>query len=202
MAKRKNGDVFILKCDVKKYFESVNHRLLLKFIKRKVKNENIFLEVGKIVESFCSLHGSDKSIPLGNITSQIFANIYLNDFDHFVKKKLNARFYIRYNDDFILVNKNKKRLGFCLVEIKKFMAKLFLQIPDDKISIRKLKWGVDFLGSLTLPDCLLLRDKTKQKIFERMNKNNFQSYFALLKHCDSFGLKNKLTSILNDIVIT
>jgi len=198
LKRAKNENVFILKCDIKKYFDSINHDVLFNLIKKRVKNKLILSVVKEIIESFHFDDATNKGIPLGNITSQIFLNIYLNNFDHFVKKRLKARFYVRYNDDFILINNDKYKLEFCLKEIRKFLANFLLETPENKTSIRKLKWGVDFLGFTILPNCILLRDETKQKVFERMNENNFQSYFALLKHCNSHGLKNKITSKLND----
>ena len=195
--KYKNNNIFILKCDIKKYFGSIDQSVLLGLVKKRVKVGSILSVIKEIIESFKKECGKGKGIPLGNITSQIFANIYLNNLDHFVKSRLKQRFYIRYNDDFVLISKNKKRMEFCLEKIRIFISKLLLDLPTNKTSIRKLRWGIDFLGFSILSNCILLRNKTKQKVFEKVNKSNFQSYFAILRHCNSYRLKNKLTHISN-----
>lgn len=146
--------------------------------------------IGEIISSFNSKDKVEKGIPLGNVTSQIFANIYLNELDYFVKKVLKIRFYVRYNDDFVIIDNNQRRLSDYLVKIRKFLKKnLLLDIPEDKASIRKFNWGVDFLGFTVLPNCVLLRNQTKTKIFERFNRSNAESYFGLLKHCNSYNLR-------------
>jgi hypothetical protein len=135
---------------------------------------------------------------LGNITSQVFANIYLNGLDEFVKEELGSRFYIRYNDDFVILDNSKVRLEKYLPRIRKFLEeKLELKIPAEKTSIRKLEWGVDFLGYIILKDAVLLRNKTKGKIFKRLNEKNISSYLGLLKHCNSYTLKQKIISNYN-----
>ena len=192
-----NKNVFILKCDVKKYFDNIDHAILLEIIRRRIKDEKIIDIIGEIIHSFNSKDKVGKGIPLGNVTSQIFANIYLNELDCFVKKELKIRFYIRYNDDFVIVDNNQKRLSDYLAKIKEFLRDgLSLDIPEGKVSIRKLSWGIDFLGFTVLPNCVLLRDQTKAKIFERLNRSNVESYLGLLKHCNSYNLRSKLKSIL------
>ncbi|MEI6843563.1 MAG: reverse transcriptase/maturase family protein [bacterium] len=199
--KIENNDVYILKCDIKKYFDNIDHNKLLKMIKCKVKNKKILCIIQEIINSYTTENKIGKGIPLGNVTSQIFANIYLNNLDYFIKKRLKIRFYIRYNDDFILICKNKQKLLFSLEKINDFTSKLLLEIPHDKVSIRKLRWGIDFLGYTILPDCILIRNSTKQKIFQRINEFNFQTYFSLLGHCNSYRLKNKLKCKIADFSV-
>ena len=196
---------YILKCDVRKYFNSVKQKILLEIIRGKVTDESIFEIIREIVNSF--KEGSVAlgdcltelvGMPLGNITSQVFANIYLNGLDEFVKEELGSRFYIRYNDDFVILDNSKLRLEKYLPRIRKFLEeKLELKIPAEKTSIRKLEWGVDFLGYIILKDAVLLRNKTKGKIFERLNEKNISSYLGLLKHCNSYTLRQKIISNYN-----
>ncbi len=193
------GITYILKCDVKKYFDNVNHEILLGLIREKVRDENILAVIGNIIFSFTLASSQGRSIPLGNVTSQIFANIYLNKLDDFVKSQLKARFYVRYNDDFVIVNGSREKLKSWRDEIRRFVReKLSLDIPKDKTTIRKFSWGVEFLGHVILPNGVLLRNKTKGKIMSRANSTNLRSYLGMLKHCSSYNLRNKLLAKLDD----
>lgn len=203
---------FALKCDIKKYFESIDQNVLLKILKKEVKDDAVFDLILKIVLSFNSADKIGKGIPLGNITSQIFANIYLNELDYFVKDKLDIKYYLRYNDDFIILDDNKNKLFENLKKIKDFISNiLLLEMPDNKIKFRKLNWGIDFCGYIILPNGILLRQKTKRRMLKNIYKisaklknkeileNKFtktlNSYFGLLKHCNSYNLKNKIKGI-------
>lgn len=188
-----HGRCFVLKCDIKKYFENVKPDILFRLLKKHIADEKILKIAEEIIYSFPT------GIPLGNVTSQIFANIYLNDFDLFIKNVLKVRFYIRYNDDFVILDNNPKRLNIFLGKIREYLAKnCGLEIPEHKASIRKLSWGVDFLGYTILPRAVLLRNKTKDKMFFRAKKENFVSYLGLLKRCHSFNLRQKLKFVIID----
>lgn len=186
------GDDFVaIKFDIKKYFDSIDHSILLKAVRDRIFNDDVFAIIKKIVESFD--REMDRSIPLGNVTSQVFANIYLDSFDKFVKGVLGVRFYVRYNDDFVILV-SKLKVDFFVKEILTFMQSLKLYIPKEKIETRKIAHGVYFLGFKIFKDFVLVRNSTKNKIYENFSKNNFESYLSLLSHCDSFNLQNKLLS--------
>lgn len=183
---------FVLKCDIKKYFDSINQNILLNLIKEKIFCGKIFGIIKEIVYSRTS-SSLEKGVPLGNITSQIFANIYLNILDKYLKKELKCRFYVRYNDDFIIIMESKEKSEQIRDKIILFAKeKLLLDIPIEKTSVRKINWGVDFLGFTILPKAILLRNKTKNKMYSNINPQNIHSYFGILKHCDSYNLKRKL----------
>lgn len=185
---------FVLKCDVKKYFDNINHEILLRLIKARVADDKVFSIIQKIIKSYSS--GDNRGIPLGNITSQIFANIYLNDLDRYVKKELGCRFYVRYNDDFVILSESSRWLEEIRGKIITFVEEeLYLNIPLEKTSLRKITWGVDFLGFTILPKAVLLRDKTKSKIFSNINLHNIHSYFGILRHCNSYNLRRKILSM-------
>ena len=189
---------FILKCDIRKYFDSVNKKVLLELIKEKGVEGSVFEIIKEIIFSFNK--EEFVGIPLGNITSQVFANIYLDKLDYFIKKKLKVRYYVRYNDDFVILDYHQKRLKEYLPKIRKFLEEeLCLEIPDHKASIRKLDWGIDFLGYVILKDAVLLRNKTKGKIFTKLNEKNINSYLGLLKHCNSYNLTQKILSNFNQV---
>ncbi len=192
----KKQSVYILKCDVKKYFDSIDHKILLGLIGEKVHCKKVFKIIEELVSSYNSFLGCSKGIPLGNVTSQIFANIYLNVLDQYIKKDLKCRFYVRYNDDIMIVFKDSKSA----IDIKNKIIifakeKLSLDIPLPKTSIRKIGWGVDFLGFTILPQVILLRNKTKNKIYTNINRKNAHSYIGILKHCNSYNLKTKILAM-------
>lgn len=101
-----HGKCFILKCDIKKFFHTIDHELLLKIIGEKIKDTDAMWLIRNVVESFSSefSFGEDiKGTPIGNLTSQLFVNIYMNRFDQFVKHELKIQHYIRYTDDFVVL---------------------------------------------------------------------------------------------------
>ena len=187
---------FVLKCDVRKYFDSVDQILLIKIINEKVTCEPTRIVINDIISSHCSSVGVGKGIPLGNVTSQVFANIYLNVLDQYVKKDLGCRFYVRYNDDFVVMSESREKLEKIRGQIIAFIKeKLLLNIPMEKTSLRKLEWGIDFLGFTILPNAVLLRDKTKSKIYSNINLENRHSYFGILERCNSHHLKKKILAM-------
>ena len=220
---------FALKLDIKKFFASVDHKTLMDLLKRKVSDQDILWLLGEIIESFCSCHpggersepiGSylnkdsigrptaslqnDKSgrgIPLGNLTSQVFANIYMNELDQFMKHQLKVKYYLRYADDFLILSTRFNDLNHLIKPTEKFlMDKLKLELHPKKIILRKLEWGVDFLGYVTLPYYRLPRIKTKRRVFKKLkaklSSENFdqslQSYLGYLKHASSFKITQQL----------
>jgi retron-type reverse transcriptase len=209
VSKNYTGDCFALKCDIKKFFASVDHKILLSLLKAKIQDKDILLLLTEIIDSFSSELGNGKGIPLGNLTSQIFANIYLNELDQFVKYKLRIKHYVRYADDFVILSKDKNFLYQCIDTSQHFLEnKLVLKFHPDKIIIRELSWGIDFLGYIILPFYVLPRTKTKRRIFRKLNekfrdfKNNeisefsfsqtVQSYLGYLEHSNSYKLAGKL----------
>lgn len=196
LASSQHKECYVLKCDVRKYFDNVDHGVLIDFIKEKVSCEKVLKIVKEILASYSSYTRSPKGIPLGNITSQIFANIYLNKLDKYVKKDLRCRFYVRYNDDLVVVSPDSKDIIKTREKIMIFVKqKLFLDIPFAKTSIRKISWGVDFLGFTILPKAVMLRNKTKNKIYANISRKNAHSYLAILKHCNSYNLKTKIVAM-------
>lgn len=184
-----------LKCDIKKFFDSVEHDILINILKKKIKDKDFLWLIKEIINSFQKTE--NKGIPLGNLTSQYFANIYLSELDQFIKHKLRAKYYIRYTDDFVILDKNKDYLEKLIIPISKFLKnQLNLSLHPDKIIIRKYNQGIDFLGYVTLPYYRTLRTKTKIRMFKKINYNNLQSYLGVLSHCNSYKLRKELEKIL------
>ncbi len=192
-------DCFALDCDIRKFFASVDHEILLRILGRKIKDRDIFDILMEIIESFN--YGDGKGIPLGNLTSQVFANIYMDEFDQFVKHKLKVKYYIRYADDFIFISENIGYLKSLVNPVSEFLKNnLNLELHPKKIIFRKLNWGIDFLGYIVLPHYTLPRTKTKRRMFRRLKKkindNNFnqslQPYLGYLSHANSYKLSLRI----------
>jgi len=207
-----HNTIYGLKCDVKKFFDSIDHEILLDLLKKTISDDNTLRLLIKIIKSFSTKRG--KGLPLGNVTSQLFANIYLNELDQFVKHKLKVKYYLRYTDDFVFISKDKKYLENLLPPIRGFLEnKLALQLHPQKINIRKFKQGLDFLGYVNLPNCLVLRTKTKSRIFKKIKQKfqqlrkeeisaasfnqSLQSYYGILKHCRGRNIRRKVDFLTN-----
>lgn len=192
-----------LKCDIKKFFDSIDHVILLSMLQNKIKDDDMLWLIREIVESYEVQPG--KGIPIGNLTSQLFANVYLNELDQFIKHELKARYYLRYTDDFIILPKDRNYLYRCTSTLKQFLEDdLKLELHPSKTIMRRLEWGVDFLGYVALPYHQVLRTKTKKRIFRQVeNKVNLYkngviskenlnqtltSYFGVLKHANTYKL--------------
>jgi len=203
---------FILKCDVKKFFDTVDHGILMSILTRRIKDENAVGLLKEIVDSFSSEQSdifTARGLPIGNLTSQLFANIYLNELDQFVKNKLRIKYYARYTDDFVIVGDTKKELESILIKVGSFLKNnLLLELHPKKIVIKKYSQGVDFLGYIVLPHYQALRTKTKKRIFNKLKirivqhkageisekslSQSLQSYLGVLLHADTYELKQEL----------
>lgn len=141
---------FVWRSDVQKFFDSVNHNILLNILSKKVHDPITFEIIVKIVRSFSKEDGI--GMPIGNLTSQIFANVYFNEFDRFIKWTLKPDAYLRYGDDFILLDKNyEKILKYNEMAVTFLKEKLKLSINPKNNSIRKTKQGLKFLGVVIYP---------------------------------------------------
>ncbi len=186
---------WVLKCDIRKFFENINHEILLAILDKYIHDENVIWLLEKVIRSFSSAPG--RGLPLGNLTSQLFVNIYMNEFDQFVKHKLKAKYYIRYADDFVIISHDKSWLEELLPKIADFLSeRLKLDIHPDKVFIKTLSSGVDFLGWVHFPTHRVLRTTTKRRMIKRIKINNtpetISSYLGLLKHGNTFKLKSQV----------
>ncbi|MFA6160482.1 MAG: RNA-directed DNA polymerase [Parcubacteria group bacterium] len=156
-----------------------------------------------------------RGLPIGNITSQIFANIYLNELDWFIKRELKVKNYFRYADDFTIIYSESDYLENILSQVADFLKnELKLELHPNKVEIRKFSQGIDFLGYVTLPHYIVLRTKTKKRMFKKIqNKKNdlksgiiseesfnqsLQSYLGVLKHCEGWKIREKIKSNLRN----
>lgn len=190
--------VWVLKCDIRKFFDSIDHGILIKIVSSTIHDERTINLLKEIIGSYRTKEG--KGIPLGNLTSQLFSNVYLDVFDQFVKRELRIKHYIRYADDFVILDRDKEALETLLPRLADFLGKeLKLAIHPNKIIIRKYSAGIDFLGYVIFPNHLVLRTKTKNRILKKVEvlkaqlksdaitqssfDQSIASYLGLLKHC-------------------
>ncbi len=155
-------EAFCLKADIKHYFQEVNHEVLINLIRRKIKTEKIIWLINQIlVNGF-----TEKGMPLGNLTSQFLANVYLNELDYFVKHKLKAKYYIRYVDDLVILHHSREQLEIWKQEINEFLRKeLKLELHPEKSYISSLSRGIDFVGFRNFYYFRLLRKRNIKNIF-------------------------------------
>ena len=137
--KIKYGEYYILKCDISKFFASINHDILKKKICKKIKDKDALNIIFHIIDSY------EDGLSIGAMTSQVLAIFYLNDMDHFIKEELKIKYYVRYQDDFLLFHESKEYLKYCLKEITKFLAKEKL-VLNKKTRIYKSTNNFLFLG--------------------------------------------------------
>lgn len=137
-----HGKAYCLKCDISKYFQSIDKGVLRKLLFKKIKCRETRWLLNKILNSTSGNTG----IPIGNLSSQLFANLYLNELDHYIKEHLKVKYYIRYMDDFIILHHDKQYLHALLSLIEKFLdEKLRLKL-NPKTTIFPISHGVDFIG--------------------------------------------------------
>jgi RNA-directed DNA polymerase len=187
--------VFALKCDIRKFFDSIDQGILMELVRKKVKDPDVLWLIEKIIGSFRKVEG--RGLPLGNVTSQLFANVYLNELDQFMKHRLKARYYLRYCDDFIVLGGSEKELQRIIPAISDFLEReLRFSLHKQKIVMRKLSRGVDFLGYVVLPHYRVMRTKTKRRILRKVSTRNLQSYLGVLSHCRGHKIAKKINDIM------
>jgi len=195
VSKNNTKTCWILKCDIRKFFENINHDILLDILNRYIPNQNIIWLLEKVIRSFSSKPNT--GLPLGNLTSQLFVNIYMNEFDQFVKHKLKIEHYIRYADDFVILSENRNRLENQIEPIKEFLGnRLKLELHPNKIFIRTLYSGVDFLGWIHFTDHRVLRTTTKRRMFRKLQESEtlktINSYLGLMKWGNTYKLRSRV----------
>lgn len=160
---------YVLKADFRHYFDSVNQEILIKILKKKIKDEDLILLIRKVLSNFEI--SEQTGMPLGNYTSQFFANIYLNELDYYVKHVLKAKYYIRYVDDFVILHESKKRLEFFIEHINLFLPCLKIKLHPDKTEILPLRNGITFLGYRIFYHYRLLRKRNIRTFTRKLEKN-------------------------------
>lgn len=210
---------FALKCDVQKFFQGVDQETLMAILVRKIRDNKAL----KLLEQVISSHGLMgeskefcRGIPIGNLTSQLFANIYMNELDQFVKHRLRAKYYYRYTDDFIMISTSREKLVGWKKQVNLFLLeKLKLKLHPRKVTIRKYSQGIDFLGYVLFPHHQIVRIKTKRRMLKKLRRKvegykrgateknslltSMDSYLGVLKHANSFKVKKEIRGLMRTV---
>lgn len=225
-----NGRVraYYLQLDIKDFFTSIDKELLFTIIRRKVTNPEVLWLTEKIIFWDCTksyiprgsqqllsnipdnktLFGKDnrRGLPIGNLTSQFFANIYLNELDQFVKHTLKAHYFLRYVDDFVILSPDASQLRVWQAQIEEFLqSKLKLRLHPKRRKLLPISNGIDFLGYIIRPGYILVRRRVVNNLKEKIRQfkqarvkdfrkfhDSIESYLGHFKHASSYRLTNKL----------
>jgi len=202
---RKYKNSFIWRADIRKFFDNADHQILLKILFLRVKDTKAMNIIREIIVSYSApirererVKAPRRGMPIGNLTSQIFANIYLNELDRFVKHIVRPQAYLRYGDDFVIIsekldlpkqNKNK------IIEFIK--SELRLEINAQNDIMVKAKQGLKFLGVWIFPKGRKLNKRSWNRARTLLNNKNISSYSGLVKqHC-----KEKIIKEFNWIIL-
>ncbi len=184
---------WVLKMDITKFFASIDQNILLGILSTYFREDRALWLLEQVI---CSFHSTrpGMGLPLGNLTSQLLVNVYMNEFDQFVKHTLKAKHYIRYADDFLLMSTDRLWLMQQIEPIRQFLQGcLHLSLHPHKISIETVAAGVDFLGWVHFPYHRVLRTTTKRRMLNRLKEHPtppaLQSYLGLLSHGNAAALR-------------
>ncbi len=196
VGKNNTRTVWVLKCDIRKFFENIDHEILLDILKSYISDEKVIWLLHEVIKSFYSKRPG-VGLPLGNLTSQLLVNIYMNEFDRFIKHNLKIKYYVRYADDFVFLSEDREWLVNLLPKIKKFLnERLKLELHPDKVFIKTLASGVDFLGWVNFTNHRVLRTATKRRMLKKLASKNddstLSSYLGLLSHGNTHKLREKI----------
>jgi len=216
VSKNNTKTCFVLKCDIRKFFANIDHAILKKILSKGTFDTDTLWLLGQVIDSFhtqkhiyamadiCKnvtnsaiAENVTKGLPLGNLTSQLLVNIYMNEFDHFMKRELKVKYYIRYADDFVILSDKKGHLEELLPKISSFLNEnLKLSLHPNKVFIKTFASGVDFLGWVHFPEHRVLRTTTKRRMLKNLRGNPkpeiFQSYLGMMKHGDSYHVQHRM----------
>ncbi|MEK6888849.1 MAG: reverse transcriptase domain-containing protein [Nanoarchaeota archaeon] len=217
---------YCLKADIRHYFDEVNHSILLNIIGRKIKDEKTINLIRLIIDNgYATIGGGERhslgeasgqsptrGMPLGNLTSQFFANVYLNELDYFVKHELKVDYYIRYVDDFVILHSSKEQLQKWKEQIDEFLReKLKIELHPQKSRIISLSRGIDFVGFRNFYYYKLVRKRNIRKMNNRIRNfknfkvsywdliNSYQGWQAYVKWANSFKLRRKILKEIHKV---
>jgi len=203
---------YVLKCDIRLYFPSIDHEILKQTLKNKLSDSSVLCLADLIIDHsnpqypvFSYFPGDDlftpqerrKGLPIGNQTSQFFANVYLDPFDHFVKHQLRANGYTRYADDFVLFSDSKEQLSDFRNQIDEQLKRLRLRLHPNKRVISRTEDGIRFLGYRVFPDRILLTSQAKHRFRRHLNRYQSEKNAAIISWSD---LNQRINSCLGHVL--
>jgi RNA-directed DNA polymerase len=205
VGKNNTRPCWALKCDIQKFYDSVCHETLLQLVAKRVRDPQTVELVRKVIGSFSVDGQQGRGLPIGNLTSQVFTNIFLHELDQFVKHELRVKQYARFSDDFVLLSHRRSELDEWLAKVRTFLAeRLRLSLHPNKVTVRPLHQGIDFLGVVLLPHHRVLRTTTRRRMIRRLEQifegvrddleaaealsQSIASYTGLLSHVNAWQL--------------
>lgn len=184
VSKNNTRKCYVFKADIKHYFDEVNHNTLINILSRKIKDERLISLITKVLKN----HSDEVGMPLGNMTSQFFANVYLNDLDQFIKNNLKAKYYVRYVDDFVILHNDKNTLERFRKSIDVFLKeKLQIELHQTKSKVLLLKQGISFLGFRNFPHHRLLRKLNIRTILKKIKEKDYDSMCESLEGWQAYA---------------
>jgi len=189
--------VWVFKGDIRKFFASIDHEILKSILARYIENQDLLCLFGEVIDSFNTSGKVGFGLPLGNLTSQLLVNVYMNEFDQLVKRDLKIKYYIRYADDFVILSDNREKLIAWRLELERFLSEqLNLSLHPEKTFLKTLASGLDFLAWIQFSEHKVLRTTTKLRMLKRIEQSNkpatLASYAAMLKHGNAYKLSQML----------
>ena len=200
---------FFLKIDIRRYFDSIDHKVLKNLLRRIFKDQQLLALLERIIDNAPPDAVPGKGLPIGNLTSQYFANIYLGELDHFLKEQQKIKGYIRYMDDMLVFASDKSKLHQILAVIRQFLdERLHLQLKESALLLMPVTEGIPFLGFRVWPRLVRLDHRSLRRLRRRLRyaeqaclggriemdqlTNTTASVFAHVTHADTLCLRRKL----------
>lgn len=200
--------LYAIKADIHHYFQSINHNVLKAELRKVIKDAGALTLIDRIIDHNGNMPDG-VGIPVGNLTSQLFANTYLNKLDQYIKHKLGAKYYIRYMDDFIILSPDKEELRHWLADIERFLREELRLELNPKTTILAAKNGIDFVGykhrathRKVRPDSIKRIKKTIKKykrgeITKEQLQKSVASWTGHAGHADSYNLQKKIIALVD-----
>ena len=203
---------YVLKADIKHYFDSVDHEILMQILARKINDKKVLWLIRKVIENHtCKIPGN--GMPIGNLTSQFFANVYLNELDFFVKHRLKAKYYVRYVDDFVILDRSEEKLELYKEKTNEFLKSIKLALHPEKSKIIPLRAGINFLGYRIFYSYKLLKKSNKKLIANRIRNlveafnygviakrelyESLNGWNAYAMHANTYKLRSQMLKKIN-----
>ncbi len=196
---------YYLKTDIRKYFPSVRHDILLDIIKRKIKCKKTLSLIKKIIYN----HGELKGLPIGNLTSQFFANVYLDKFDHYIKDESGIKNYVRYMDDLVWFSNDKNELKELLINIREYLYEnLKLELKPSATFINSKMNGLPYLGTRIFEKTIRIKKENLKRSLKKIKLREYEYYYGIITeeklqesvncimaHLDNYSTKGLIKSI-------
>lgn len=188
--RRHDSELYTLQLDIRKFYYSINHNTLKQLFRKKIKDTKLLA----LMELFISDNGAEIGLPIGNLLSQLYALIYLNELDQFIKRELKIEHYVRYVDDFILVGLTKEEAYVNKQAIEEFIAS-HLQLKLSHWTIAKVKRGCNFVGYRTWKSRKFIRKRSLYNFNRQLKRRNYEAVVSILGHAkDTSSISSMLRS--------